>query len=296
MKNSLWIFALLAVTFTGDRLGGFILQKISEQSHFRYNRLYSGQAESDILLVGNSRGLMFYQPYIEEKTGKNTFNISYNGMPMSLARVLVEDYLERYEPPQQMVLDVTMADRNNTPLVAGFNFYTAYSDRLEQLMLDSVPKSYWAGKVSHLYRYNGEVFQRALYYLKGSDEDWLLDRVITDDLKNSIADRQLDTITIDQNLLNDLKATVEAAQARGVDVQLVVNPYFPAYADKIANLEEFIAQVETATGMSVHNYSKAVAGVEGFGDFQHLNKAGSRVYIDRLLEDALLLEGHIGKR
>ncbi|MFK7935058.1 MAG: hypothetical protein AB8G22_16220, partial [Saprospiraceae bacterium] len=176
----------------------------------------------------------------------------------------------------------------------GFNFYTAYSDRLEQLMLDSVPKSYWGGKVSHLYRYNGEVFQRALYYLKGSDEDWLLDRVITDDLKNSIAERKLDTITLEQDLLNDLKATVDAAQAKGVEVQLVVNPYFPAYADKLANLDEFISRVEEVTNMKVHNYAKAVAAAEGFGDFQHLNKAGSRVYIDRLLEDSLLLGGEFG--
>lgn len=288
MKNSLWIFAFLALTFVGDRLGGYILKTIGEQSEFRYNRLYKGEAESDILFVGNSRGLMFYQPYIEEKTGKNTFNISYNGMPMSLGRVLVEDYLEQYNAPQKMILDVTMADRNNTQLIAGFNCYTPYSKRLAALMRDSVPKSYWGGQVSHLYRYNGEVFQRALYYLKGSDEDWLLDRVITDDLRNSIADRKLDTISIEQNLLDDLKATVQAAQNKGVEVKLVVNPYFPAYADKLANLDEFIKRVEATTGEEVHNYAKAVAGVEGFGDFQHLNKAGSRVYVDRLLEDSLL--------
>ena len=78
--------------FTGDRFFAFILKKGVQQSQFRYSRMYRGEAEASILLMGNSRGLGFYQPYIEEVTGEETFNLSYNGMTMDVAAALISDY------------------------------------------------------------------------------------------------------------------------------------------------------------------------------------------------------------
>ena len=296
MNKIYWILAFLGLTFLGDRIGGMILKQITDKSQFRYSRLYTGAAESDILLVGNSRGLMFYQPYIEDITGKSTFNISYNGMPMNLGKVLVEDYLEKYPAPELMILDITMCDRLNNGLISGFNLYTPYSDRLSQLMQDSLATASAAGKLSHLYRYNSEIFQRTLFYLNKSDEDWLLDRVITDDLVQSIEDRAPYNIEVPPSILADCKATVEAAKAKGVEVQLVINPYFPPFAAKIENLAEFKSVFEDALGLPVHDYSSAVTNLEGFGDYQHLNKLGSKEFLDLLSQDNILKpKGAVGE-
>jgi hypothetical protein len=288
MRNFTWILAFLALTFVGDRVGGFALKKITENSQFRYSRIYNGTAESDILLVGNSRGLMFYQPYIEEITGESTLNISYNGMPMNLAKVFIEDYYEKYSAPKLMILDITMCDRSNPKLISGFNTYTPFSENLQELIYDVEPKSAIAGKVSHLYRYNGEVFQRAMYYLNRSDEDWLLDRVITDELVADIKDREPYTIDIQEDIMMDLKGVVDLAKSKGTVVQLVINPYYPPFADKITNLDALKNTVEQVTGLPVYNYARSVANVEGFGDYQHLNKNGSRAYLDKLVADKLL--------
>lgn len=288
MRRLIWIMAFLTLTFTGDRIGGYILKKATEKSQFRYSRIYNGTAGSDILLVGNSRGLMFYQPYIEEVTGQSTLNVSYNGMPITLANVLIEDYYERYEAPKLMILDITMCDRFNPKLVAGFNAYTPFSEKLKNLVMEASPKSGYAGEVSHLYRYNGEVFQRALYYLGRSDEDWLLDRVITTDLIDNISEQTPYTIDIQDELMAILKKTVDLAQSKGTEVRLVINPYYPPFVDKMTNLQDLKAKVEQVTGLPVNDYARAVADVSGFGDYQHLNKNGSRVYLDRLVEDKLL--------
>ena len=69
MKKWLWIPITLIVVFVGDRLLGGMLASITEGSEFRYSRLYSGRAEADIVLLGNSRGLSFYQPFLEQRTG-----------------------------------------------------------------------------------------------------------------------------------------------------------------------------------------------------------------------------------
>lgn len=288
MKKIYWIIALLALTFAGDRLGGLILNKLTQKSQFRYSRLYHDQAKSDILLVGNSRGLIFYQPYIESITGKTTFNLSYNGMPMNLGKTLVEDYFERYPAPELMILDITMCDRLNNGLIAGFNMYTPYSPRLSKLMADSNRITSNAGKLSHLYRYNTEIFQRTLFYLNKSDEDWLLDRVITEDLINDVENCAPYSINVPEPIFEDFKATVALAQSKGVEVQLVINPYYPPFAAKIMNLEEIKKQFGEAVGLPVHDYSSAVTNIEGFGDYQHLNKAGSKEFLDLLRQDNIL--------
>ena len=193
MKNIYWVIAVVVLAFIGDRLGGFILNKITTESQFRYSRLYNNQAACDVLLVGNSRGLIFYQPYIEEKTGFTTTNLSYNGMPMELAAPIIKDQIDKNGAPKLLILDITLLDkRMDARLTAGFNLYTLYSERLSKLMQDSFPNDFYAGKVANLYRYNSEVFQRALYYLKKSDKDWLLDRVISSTLQMEV--EKVDTI------------------------------------------------------------------------------------------------------
>ena len=73
MKKIYWILAIIALFFIGDRVGGYIVKQVVLKSQFRYSRMYKGEAKADILLVGNSRGLSFFQPTIEEFTKKETF-------------------------------------------------------------------------------------------------------------------------------------------------------------------------------------------------------------------------------
>ena len=300
MKKLYWVFIVIILFFAGDRLFGWVLKQLTEKSQFRYTRLYQGKAQADILLVGNSRGLIFYQPHIEKITGKKTFNISYNGMPMNLAEVLVKDYLEKYPATKQMILDVSMCDRLNKTLITGFNLYTPYSPRMYDLVHLNDTTSAVAGKIFHIYRYNSEIFQRSMFYLNKSDEDWLLDRVINDAMVTGITSYKPDTIKIEtrdtirpedrkerlfksivsnltsskngeveyvKGVMEHLASTVEFAKAKGVDVQLVINPYYPPYLDKLVNLDQLKAAAEKATGMKVHDYSNAVKDKEGFGDY-----------------------------
>ena len=58
--------------------------------------MYRGDAPSDVLLIGNSRGLIFYQPYLEKRLGIKTFNLSYNGLPANLMDVFNEGFILMY--------------------------------------------------------------------------------------------------------------------------------------------------------------------------------------------------------
>lgn len=289
MKHLLWYASLIVLLFIGDRVGGLFLHTQAMRCQFRYSQLYSRQAAADILLLGNSRGLTFYQPYIEEITGLRTCNLSYNGLPMDAAKCLTLDYLDlkNFEPlcdPQRMILDITMCDRENDALLAGFLSYTWRSKNLDTLIQKKIPKVYWGGQVSWLYRYNNEIFQRAMFYRNRSDKDWLLDREIPKALADAVSAHSYD-LEIQPYLIQKLKETVEAAQPR-LQFSLVISPYFPGF--KVNNLDALKMAVEKATGLPVHDYRDALHDPADFGDFMHPNKKGSMKYMDMLKRDGVL--------
>ncbi|MBI1227881.1 MAG: hypothetical protein GC192_21795 [Bacteroidetes bacterium] len=290
MKKSYWIFATILLALLLDRAGGLLLAKITKDSQFRYSQLYNGKEEADILFVGNSRGLSFYQPYAEEKTGLKTANLSYNGMPINLAAPLVMDYLDRHQPPKVLVMDVSLIDsqRMDNKLGYQFNHYSPYSQRLSDLLKNKFPNDYYAGLISHLYRYNSEVFQRTFYYWKKSDKDWLLDRVISPNMMEDVDNQKLLRFNYDKNMVAQLAEMVKYAQQKGTRVELVVNPYYPAFIPKIGNLDTLLGDLNTATGLSVKNFENAVTQTEAFGDYQHVNKVGAKLYLDKLVEAGVL--------
>jgi len=288
LKKAYWIPLLIALAFAGDRIGGYILGQLVDNSQFRYSRLYNGSAEADILMVGNSRGLMFYQPYIEEITEKSTFNLSYNAMPMNLGQVFVEDYLELYPIPKKLLIEVTCIDRLNNPLISEMNTYSPYSERLDQLILDTLPTTGYGGRFANLYRYNSEVFYRSLNYINQSDENWLLDREINDYMIQQGKNLPAYTIDIPEGLLESLKNTVKVAKENNLEVELIVAPYFKLFKDKITNMPQFIETVSTATGLPVRDYSDAIEDRKHFGDYQHVNKSGAKMFLDLLQKDGVL--------
>ncbi len=281
----MWIPLVLIVTFVGDRLMAYLLTNAVEKSEFRYSRLYAGEGKADLVFMGNSRGLNFYQPYIEKVTGKSTLNLSYNAMPEDLGAVLLRDYLDTYGAPEKLVIDATFLDRENAELVREFRVYAQYSERLDSLLKETDSSIYWGTKVAHLTRYGGEVSQRMFYYLTKSDEDWLLDRQIS---KNMVAEAaHLKPYRNNYTLarIRALSEVVKAYQAAGTDVRFVINPYYPAFQKTIMNLDSLSLDVRKLTGIPVLDYSKSVTGDENFGDYQHLNKQGAEVYLGRMLKD-----------
>jgi len=254
--------------------------------------MYRGDADCDILFMGNSRGLGFYQPYIEEVTGKKTFNLSYNALPMNLGRVLLQDYLKYNKKPDLLIVDVTMMNRVDTTLISGFNVYTPYSDTLGALVKEHTRNVFYAGKLSHLFLHNSEIFQRAMFYYSNSDKDWIIDRVINENMVNAVEEQRpfyagpFDYSTVEM-MFGELKKTVEIAKENDIKIKLVVSPFFPPFVKKIVNFEHLQKRVVMATGQPFYNYADAVQDPNGFGDYQHVNIYGAKVYIDKMKGDGI---------
>jgi hypothetical protein len=304
------------LTFFGDRLLGFFLKKITEKSQFRYSRLYHSKDTADILFIGNSRGLSFYQPEVERLTNLKTLNLSYNALPADLAKALILDYLEKHIPPKMLIVDITLCDRYNEILKAGFNLYTPYSARLTDLIKTSATvrhkspadvevdttdayagaKVYYGGKLSHLFRYNSEIFQRALIYKNKIDNDWLIDRVISQHDKDNENELKSYTVRMIPSMVSHLKDMIHHAKEKGVEVKLVINPYYPPFAESIRDsfLNPLKTYVEHETGLPVSDFSTILQAREEIGDYQHANKKGSIRYMQILTAEGFFGSGNMG--
>lgn len=286
MNKALWFLLFFAVTFAGDRAIGYLLKQRMESSQFRYSRMYTGRAAADILLVGNSRGLPFYQPAIEEATQKSTFNLSYNGAPAYLLDALACDYVDKYPGTKTALIDITLCDRPNKALLSGFGAYLPYSPRLSQLFKDTIPYEYWAAQVSHIYRFNSEVFHRTIYHQNKTDKDWLVTHTISEEAAKDPAAKPY-PLELHPNLIDALAHTVKTLQSKGIKTQLVIGPYAPGYAEKVYNLTELKQAVEAKTGLQVHDYRALLTDYRDFSDYMHPNKSGSLKYIEAMKADGL---------
>jgi hypothetical protein len=122
------------------------------------------------------------------------------------------------------------------------------------------------------------------------DNDWLLDRIITDDLKATAAVSKVDTMFINDTLMNDLRLLVTDLKSRGTQVILVANPYYPPYGTRIPKLDAYIRRVEQETGQPVYNYTAMLTDPKYFGDLQHVNVNGAKVFLDKMLVDVGLVK------
>jgi hypothetical protein len=276
------------LAFAGDRVISRLLGQANLKSNFRYSRIYNSTGQSDILLIGNSRGHAFYQPVIKDLTGQTTLNLSYNALPVSIAHALVEDYFDLYAAPKKIVVEVSMLNKTEANVINAFKVYQNNSRRIAGVISEVSPKTSGACAVSNLYSFNTEVFHRSLYYMDKNDDDWILTKKINAGLiagSTNIEPMQFD---ITRERFDELKALIARAKEKGTQVELVLAPYYPNYRKNISNLKSFTSSIEKETGIKVHDYSDFLTDDQYFSDYLHLNKNGSILFMKKLKEDGVL--------
>jgi len=162
------IFIIIAF-FALDYLLSTTLHEISSNSNIRYSRLFNQSINADVVFIGNSRAVnTFYTPYIEEKFAFQAINLSYNGLSAPMVELFLNEYLQRNDVPNMIVLEVT-ALKNHFDALKNFKQYSFDSNALMLLLKEHYPEIYYASKLAKTFAYNSEYFLRTLYFFNHSD-------------------------------------------------------------------------------------------------------------------------------
>jgi hypothetical protein len=199
--------------------------------------------------------------------------------------VLAEDYLDKYKGIKTVLVEISVVEMSDDKLLPGFSTYLPYSQRIDSVLKKKSNDTWWASQVSHIYRFNNEVFQRAMYYRNKLDDDWYFDRTITQQLIDLAPHRSVDFKVPEQHV-EDIKQLADYCRARNIDIKFVIGPFFPTY--NVKHLDVLIKKVEAATGYPVHDYSRALKDYSSFTDYLHANLKGGREIVDMMIRDGVL--------
>ncbi|HMQ46005.1 MAG TPA: hypothetical protein PKA00_01055 [Saprospiraceae bacterium] len=285
------ILIFLVILFVGDRLISFVLDQVVSRSKFRYVRLYEGKMKEDVVMIGNSRGVnSFYTPYLKKQYGINAVNLSYNGLPTKIATTFLEDYIEQQQKPKAIFIEVSSLfvkyDFTKKSAIQ-YNFFSPYSEKLNGMVRESGQWTYLLYNLFGLTRFNSEFFFRALAYMKNDDATWINRYRIKPAILKMTEKMDDFDVYLNEASLQHLADFLEYADQQNIEVRLVLAPYLPMYQEKMRNLDEVIATVESKTNKKIYNYSHALDKIEYFSDRVHTNDNGANVLSDRMYEDGL---------
>jgi hypothetical protein len=144
-------------------------------------------------------------------------------------------------------------------------------------------------------RFNSELYLRALYYLRHSDQGWSnLATISPADVQGALTAPSWRLDATPENL-DSLERILRLARSRNVKVRLLVGPYLPEYMTRAANTDRFIATVEERArrvdpSLRVWNYAGAVTEPRFFADVLHLNNLGTEAFMRMLQRDGFFAE------
>ena len=137
-----------------------------------------------------------------------------------------------------------------------------------------------ASRLFWLFPLNSEFFLEALHYMRRSDQDWIFHEVMPAALRSQNSMAPIEPLPDE---IDALARIARLLQQRGIEVRIVIAPYAPVRQP--TNTAQFIALIESRTGLRVWNYVDAVKDLDGFADTVHLNERGSRELLAMLVRD-----------
>jgi hypothetical protein len=275
-------FALL------DRSAALVLNEIVKRSEFRFSKLYRGGMEADIVVLGNSRSVnAFFAPEMQTVLGKTVFHLGFNGMSMAITETIFDDYLESNQAPDLVIIEVTNMNVGYGQLKAQ-RLYSGLSPRLRQLLNREYPLIGSFCGISHLYRFNSELFMRCLYYSNHSDQSWINGGTMNPSL---LEDLQITTQTQDNmfDRFSDgwpaLLSIIGKCKEQNIELRLIVSPYLPQYSETLP-MDSWVGDFRDALPDSsmLYDFHKALKDPAHFADILHINREGNIALLSEMVE------------
>ncbi len=283
-----FLLIFLVLFFALDRLAGWGMGRIAETSQHRFSRVYRGDAEPCIVVLGHSRGVQLFSPDAARvTTGIPVYNLSANGMSTEIAEALFLDYLENGGKPAGLVVEVTSVCSNNG-LIRDLKMFTRRSDRLGAILRRDEPSLAVATSLFHSFRYNGDMMSRMLYHWNRDDQGLTNFFVAKPDFLAqsplAAADWQ-----IQEPNPPALARMIVRARVEKVPVRLVIAPFWPAAEADARVSERVMESVAAVTDEKVWDYSDAIGESRFFADHVHLNADGTMA-LHRIMQETGFFE------
>lgn len=253
-----------------------IFSNILSKSNIRFSKIYNSSSRENFEAVcfGNSRGVnSFYTPYFKSKN-LNAFNFSYNGLNIKNISTLVMDYVDSKNTSSHIFIEIS-AIFNHSNSANNLNLYSSFSKRIKNQIKKKDKKLYFLNTYIPLYKYNNELFYRALYYINKDDQHWINQYNISEALIDKVNSMNDFEIEVNEYDLQELKNLLLFLEKKNLKYTLFIAPYLPDYRNKILNYDSSVEKINLFLELSVLDLSLITDNYRHFADRIHTNKNGA---------------------
>lgn len=281
MKQKIaFVLGFIALLFVVDRVGGEILGQLVISSNLRVSMLYSGRIDTDVLVIGNSRGAtLLAREAWEQALCRPVFNLSLNGLDVRTQDALLRDLVDHNPAPKVVVIELSNVFNSNVTALE-LTPFLAESARLGALVRGA--QGTWIPwlDISHLFRFNSEYLQRAILFLfRPSDQaPETMGEISPGRIESFLSNHP--RYDVNPESLSALAGTVAALRDHGVQPILVLAPYHPSAFSVEDWRAEVLAKLRAARiGADIRDWSDALRDDIDFADPLHMTPHGRRVLL-----------------
>jgi hypothetical protein len=272
------MLAAALLLFLGlQSLLALVSEQVVRHNGSRLSQIARGGVNADILLAGNSRAVSLSRGGRDAR-GRLVFNLGYNGLSRQSIFALVQDFFRAGNHAKVVMIEVSglWSDGSNCELKTYWGALPVLAQASQAGCQEDVkPMRYFP-----LTRYNSELFLRAVYYLRRSDQDWADNATPTPGqcaLFRGRRDPNLKTVFPAAGELRDAVATFEAwiaENAPGTRVVYVLAPYLAAAPNR-ADIQAGAAYSDKSLSRGYLNLSDRLGDdCSALSDVIHLNDKG----------------------
>lgn len=298
MKKLLFSLLLICTAvFAADRIGGICMRWVSRHSQdvLAPKLCYvQDSIHEDVILMGTSRCHHHYVPSIISDTlGMSVYNAGVGGSGNIFSHYMLLCHILVRHTPKVICLDVTPADFTiqDNPLSAVSLYAPLFGQNEQADSVFRLADSYWAYKISHLYRYNAKAASNlwglVLNRQKESDKGYMPLPEPRRYLQTLAEDGEFKQA--DSTKVTYLQRFIDCCKQRGILLLFVVSPkYTKTPSSSYATLKA-LAGENKIPFLDYHTGGLYHLNPEYFKDNNHLWDKGARQFSKVFAFDLKLL-------
>ena len=305
-KIIIYFLAVLLVTVMIDILFSFATEKAISSGKV-YSLFENKSISTDIAIIGASRAVRHYNPQIFSKRmdcGVKVFGKTNRGVIFHYA-ILKTMLNSTITPPKIVLLEVAETDINirtdltyEEELSVLYPFY--YSEPAVREVLDDVldKKELFMMKYSSLYRNNSKIIPYFVSLFKGRASSLLYGYLPLYNVWTKPIAVKKENVKVDPVKIRYMNNVFELCKQNKIKLVVLMSPSYRILQGE--KWKEKIKAMAVEYNIPVIDYeqdSTFLAHQEWFNDSYHLNKVGSDIYSNRIVDElGLLLNGGVEYR
>jgi len=289
----------LLVAVISDVFISYQLRHSKSRVFYAWNSMYELDDTIDIVINGNSRAWVQYNPLIIGKKLKSkVFNLGIDGSNFNRQWVKYQTYCGLHGHPKYVIQNIdffTLQPTYGYEREQFFPFFL-YDTQLISKM-DEYEHFTFGEKYIPFYRYIGysEVIQQAINLMDSTSETTLTNGFCSkDESWDGTALNSIDSITfyVDSTTLNDFKDFLSFTQIHNTQVILVSAPLYIDAIKKVSNYDEYIRTITDLSNkynipLFEYSFDTISYNTDYFYNATHLNTLGSTLFSNKLANDML---------